>query len=129
MTTLKLIIGATILLCLPVPAESQVCFDCFVHPYSQHTETCVNDQGCNAEIRLYDEDISQYVCNAMHLGCASLRDCCGPVYDYPPIPCDSFCAGCEPSKLPKTAALNTEKEQPARITRTRKGSRLTVDRR
>jgi hypothetical protein len=40
MTTLKLMIGAIILLSLPVSAESQVCYYCMVHPYSQYNETC-----------------------------------------------------------------------------------------
>jgi hypothetical protein len=120
------------------PGESQVCHDCIVHPYSQHPETCVGENGCNSEIRLYDQNTNQYVCNAMHLGCPYPRNCCGLIYDYPPIPCDEYCAGCDPRKVPKTAKrLDVEKnsrhgtpvprgradEQTVRLTRKNERSR------
>jgi hypothetical protein len=48
----------------------------------------------------------------MRLGCQLQRNCCGLVYDYPPVVCDTFCVGCDSVKLPKTAkTMEVEKSR------------------
>jgi hypothetical protein len=95
-----------VLLCVS-SAESQTCYpnECIVHPTKREVIACTDTQGCDSSVQVWRADEGRWVCNVMQIGCYVARYCCGAVIpDYPPVPCDTFCAGCQPNAGPKLTA-------------------------
>lgn len=108
-------------------AESQACEwsnECLVRTYARVTEYCVTDT-CSGQVEVWRLQGHTWTCQIMQIGCPYPVQCCGfTEYDYPPVPCDTSCAGCQPMKLPSLRTASHTQGRAANRARLR--ARLTL---